>query len=152
MHVVQIDLDSLPEKYEVIACEENSRFAGRSFSQFVDLRGGSMWRADFYVGLKPTLKDNVSLEITSTIEDDFMHYNVNLQGGSVPLRNLRLTIMLPEDTVYVSNSGILNDQALPDPSIEENLLTFRLGDVPGDWAKELRFKAQFQDKAAHANS
>ncbi len=143
VHVVQIDLDSLPEKYEVIACEENSRFAGRSFSQFVDLRGGSMWRADFYVGLKPTLKDNVSLEITSAIEDDFMHYNVNLQGGSVPLRNLRLTIMLPEDTVYVSNSGTLNDQGLPDPSIEENLLTFRLGDVPGDWAKKLRFKAQF---------
>jgi uncharacterized repeat protein (TIGR01451 family) len=53
VHVVQLDLDSLPEEYEVVSCEENSRFAGRSFSQFVDLQGGTMWRTDFHVALKP---------------------------------------------------------------------------------------------------
>jgi len=49
-HVVQLDLDSLPEGFEVYRCEENTRFAGRAFSQFVDLQGGTMWRADFRVG------------------------------------------------------------------------------------------------------
>ena len=48
-HVVQLDLDSLPKDYEVVACEDNSRFAGRNYSQFVNVRGGSLWRADFYV-------------------------------------------------------------------------------------------------------
>ena len=48
-HVVQLDLDSLPEGYEVVACEDNARFAGRNYSQFVNVRGGSLWRADFYV-------------------------------------------------------------------------------------------------------
>jgi len=52
VHVVQLDLDSLPEGYEVVSCEENSRFAGRSYSQFVDLQGGTMWRTDFHVALK----------------------------------------------------------------------------------------------------
>jgi uncharacterized repeat protein (TIGR01451 family) len=48
-HVVQLDLDSLPPGYQVVACEENSRFAGRSYSQFVDMQGGTMWRVDFHV-------------------------------------------------------------------------------------------------------
>ncbi len=51
-HVVQLDLDSLPADYEVVTCEENSRFAGRNYSQFVNVRGGSLWRADFHVQKK----------------------------------------------------------------------------------------------------
>lgn len=51
-HVVQLDLDSLPSDYEVLDCQKNSRFAGRTYSQFVNLRGGSLWRADFYVQKK----------------------------------------------------------------------------------------------------
>ena len=49
-HVVQLDLDSIPEGYKVLPCEQNSRFAGRAYSQFVDLQGGTMWRTDFYLG------------------------------------------------------------------------------------------------------
>lgn len=52
-HVVQLDLVTLPEDYELIFCEENSRFAGTPHSQFVDLQGGTMWRADFYAIQKP---------------------------------------------------------------------------------------------------
>lgn len=49
-HVVQLDLDSLPEGYKILHCEQNSRFAGRAYSQFVDMQGGTMWRTDFYLG------------------------------------------------------------------------------------------------------
>ncbi len=51
-HVVQLDLDSLPNEYEVLDCHPNNRFAGRAYSQFVNLRGGSLWRADFHVQRK----------------------------------------------------------------------------------------------------
>ena len=50
---MQLDLDSLPEDYEVVACEQNTRFAGRSFSQFVNVRGGTIWRTDFHVRKRP---------------------------------------------------------------------------------------------------
>ncbi|MGH7338394.1 MAG: hypothetical protein ACREI7_12490, partial [Myxococcota bacterium] len=52
-HVVQLDLDSLPPDTEVIPCIQNTRFAGRSFSQFVDVSGGTLWRTDFYLRRKP---------------------------------------------------------------------------------------------------
>jgi len=48
-HVAQLDLDSLPEGYMIVPCEENSRFAGRAYSQFVDLQGGTLWKVDFHV-------------------------------------------------------------------------------------------------------
>lgn len=51
-HVVQLDIDSLNQQYEPIACEKNSRFAGRTYSQFVNVRGGTLWNADFYVQAK----------------------------------------------------------------------------------------------------
>ncbi len=60
VHVVQLDLESLPAGYEVLACDENTRFAGRSFSQFVDIQGGTMWRVDFHVGPVSRPKDEES--------------------------------------------------------------------------------------------
>lgn len=51
-HVVQLDIDSLPPDYVVVPCEENSRFAGRSYSQFVDIKGGTLWRVDFHLDKK----------------------------------------------------------------------------------------------------
>ncbi|MBC7946001.1 MAG: DUF11 domain-containing protein, partial [Burkholderiales bacterium] len=51
-HVVQLDLDSLPPHLEAVPCIQNTRFAGRSFSQFVEAQGGSLWRTDFYVRAK----------------------------------------------------------------------------------------------------
>jgi uncharacterized repeat protein (TIGR01451 family) len=47
-HVVQLDIDSLPDGLAPVACMDNTRFAGRSFSQFVDVKGGALWRADFF--------------------------------------------------------------------------------------------------------
>lgn len=48
-HVVQIDTATLPQGYVPMVCEENSRYAGSSISKFVDARGGSVWRANFYL-------------------------------------------------------------------------------------------------------
>ncbi|MBI5233666.1 MAG: DUF11 domain-containing protein [Deltaproteobacteria bacterium] len=66
-HVVQLDLETLPEGYELISCEENNRFAGTPYSQFVDLQGGTMWRADFYLSSKPK-KEEPKVEAPAPIE------------------------------------------------------------------------------------
>lgn len=52
-HVVQIDEATLPEGFEAIQCEDNTRYAGSAISKFVDGQGGSVWRANFYLQKKP---------------------------------------------------------------------------------------------------
>jgi uncharacterized repeat protein (TIGR01451 family) len=56
-HVVQIDAASLPEGYEPVLCEENTRVGGRPTSQMVDLQGGSLWRTDFYLKRNGAIAD-----------------------------------------------------------------------------------------------
>ncbi len=48
-HVVQIDEETLPKGYEIMVCEESSRFAGRAISQFIEVKGGGLWRANFFL-------------------------------------------------------------------------------------------------------
>jgi len=93
-HVVQLDLDSLPANYEVVACEENSRFAGRNYSQFVNVRGGSLWRADFHVQ-KKALKENRS---TSK--------NITLPRSELQMDNdvLNLVEKLPYDADWLASA------------------------------------------------
>ena len=66
-HVVQLDTATVPSRYEVLACEENTRFAGRAFSQFVDLQGGALWRADFHLGLLPRIQGEIGIELRSAV-------------------------------------------------------------------------------------
>ncbi len=164
-HVVQLDSVTLPEKYEVLLCDENTRFSGNGFSQFVDVQGGSLWRADFHLAPPPNLKGEMSLElrsdITSTLVfkprakdswvDVMVDYEVSVHVGNVPVRNMRLTVMLPDETAYIRGSSLLNTAPLADPETAGTALTFRLGDAPADWDRTLRFKARLHVPGEHGN-
>ena len=140
VRVVQLDLDSIPKKYEILACEENSRFAKRSFSQFVDMQGGVLWRADFYLGLKAKVTGDVSLELQSRLEkgaepesSDTVEYSIPIRIGSVPVNNLRLTIMMADGLDYLPTTSSLDGKPVADPEGTAGALTYRLGDFPENW-------------------
>ncbi len=149
-HVVQLDLDSLPPQYQIIPCEENSRFAGRAYSQFVDLQGGSLWRTDFHVNLRPEPKGEISIELKSATGKDDATYRILLHGGTVPLRDLRLTVTLPPGVDYLPGSSLLLDQPEADPEIAGSTLTYRLGEVPGDWDSQVQFRVKIRPEVGNA--
>ena len=153
-HVVQVDTVTVPEKYELKMCDENTRFAGRAFSQFVDLQGGSLWRADFHVGLRPRVTGEIGLELRSSLVTSLtgtpttrpdssydIAYDVPLQLGTVPVRKLRLVVMLPDSVTYVKGSSKLNAGPLPDPELVDGVLTYRLGEQPAEREGTVRFNA-----------
>lgn len=58
-HVVQVDTTTLPPGAEFRNCDPSSRTGGRDFSQMVNVRGGTLWRADFRLlrtGREPAAK------------------------------------------------------------------------------------------------
>ncbi|GFE57586.1 OmpA family protein [Geobacter sp. AOG1] len=155
-HVVQLDIDSLPDGYQAIPCEENSRFAGRAFSQFVDLQGGTMWRVDFPLAItaapapmeerRPTpemapQKGDVTLELTSTLQGSTVAYQALLQGGPVAVSNLRLNIQLPEGVIYQPGSSRLGNTVIADPAINGTAISYPLDNQPGDWKRKVSFTA-----------
>jgi flagellar motor protein MotB len=142
VHVVQLDLESLPDHFDILSVENNTRAAGRGFSQFVDLAPGTLWRTDFYVGSQPRAKGRAQIQFSTKLDNDTFVHTAHLTGASVPLRNRRLTVMLPTQTTYLLGTSQLNGTALPDPRITGNVLTYDLGDASGAWQAILTFKAK----------
>lgn len=149
-HVVQLDLNTVPEDYEVVFCEETDRHAGTPYSQFVDIQGGTLWRADFYLKQKPAefidIKGSASIELNSVLaeKDDKnqnIDYEVPVHVGGAALKNLRLTVMLPDGVEYASGTSMLGADSISDPNMMDSSLTYRLGDVEPGWEGRVRFTA-----------
>ncbi|MDH5710362.1 MAG: OmpA family protein [Gammaproteobacteria bacterium] len=147
VHVVQLDVETVPDNMEVVACEENTRFAGTSYSQFVDVKGGTMWRANFYLKPKDPVSDIANISLASELNNEEVKYSVNISNGKVPVSNYRLMVVLPENMVYIPGSSHIGADDLEDPEVMENILTYRLGDLSSDWMKKLELRGRLKDKA-----
>ena len=141
-HVVQLDVKSLPDGYEPVLCEDNTRHAGRAFSQFVHVRGGTLWRADFYV--RNTGKSSAGYEaghrLLAKSTGDGLQATLELKGVTAAARNLSATLTLPKGLTYVPGSARMNGAAFAEPQISDDMVVFRAGDVSGKWSKSLVFE------------
>jgi uncharacterized repeat protein (TIGR01451 family) len=147
-HVVQVDLDSLPEGVELLQCEDNTRFAGVAHSQFLDLQPGTMWRADFYArAKKPAAKPGV-VELSTTLIGAGPEVNLalKLSGGGKVMRERRLYVDVPEGLRYLPGTARFDGRPLADPESGGEGLVFSLGDRdPAPWRQELTFHALITD-------
>jgi uncharacterized repeat protein (TIGR01451 family) len=229
-HVVQLDTVTVPAGYEIKTCEENTRFAGTPFSQFVDLQGGSLWRADFHLAPLPPkvrqsgevgleLKTSLVTTLTTSINaansgpgaslatfetctlvslcfgemnvrsspaaakttdtgatnrDDVEYsamvplkhaeccvpgancrytaaYMAQLHVGAVPVRNLRLIVMLPDGVTYTGGSSSLNSERVTDPDVADGVLTYRLGERSAGWEGAIVFLGTLPAQGVEGN-
>ena len=137
-HVVQLDLDSLPKDYEVVACEKNDRFAGRAYSQFVNIRGGTLWRADFYVRKKAPETVRIQQTLSAQPANDATIVSLALDS-SAEVTGYSATVMLPEFAKYVPGSAKLNGASIPDPDSVDRALIFRSQARPAQWQDQYSF-------------
>ena len=140
-HVVQVDLDTVPEYLELVQCQENSRFAGSEFSRFVDLRPGALWRANFHLREQPAASGATRLGLESVLDATGarVSYTASLSGGGVPVSDVKLMILLPEGQQYVGGSSVVDARAEADPIVSGPTLRFDLGRAQGQWKKEVKF-------------
>ncbi len=118
-HVVQLDLDSVGDKYEIINKGNNTRFAGRKFSQFVNLQAGSLWRADFYLRKKAGAPNDVvdtnaaktdapasDARTKTTALSDKSVEQATIDAGAAAQKNGReqLVEVLPYDTDWLAKA------------------------------------------------
>ena len=146
-HVVQLDKESIPAHLEVVDCVKNTRFAGTPYSQFVDIQGGSLWRTDFYLREKKPLTDKTSLLIQSQLNEEDIKYTIKLSNGEVPVENYRLIISLPKGIEYISGSSVLDSQVTDEPTVTDNMLIYRFGNLGENWSKELKLRGSIKQKA-----
>ncbi|MFN0039579.1 MAG: OmpA family protein [Burkholderiales bacterium] len=152
-HVVQLDVDSLPEGMQPQPCMENTRFAGRAYSQFVDVKGGGLWRADFYVrnrrsevGIRLQSGQEGAATTQVTGKSSVRSHRVEVDGSGA-VENLRIMAMLPDDVVYEPGSTRVDGAAAPDPAIADALATFSLGvEKRPVWKRVIEFRTRQKGK------
>lgn len=140
-HVVQLDDYTIPEHLELGGCRDTVRHSGRAYSQFVDLRAGALWRADFQLAAKPAPMGEVALGMRSVLASaSLAQHDVTLRTrGGVPLGNARLIVMLPEgmgaDLAQVSFDGV----PLRGATLEGGILTIPLSTLGIEAEHRVRF-------------
>jgi uncharacterized repeat protein (TIGR01451 family) len=131
-HVVQLDTTTLPQGVELKNCEANSRTGGRDFSQFVNVRGGSLWRADFrLVAAASCLRQSLQRQ----------GHRTELQlAAPVANQSLSATLMLPAGTRVLPDSVTLDGQAFSGAQQQDDFLVLRLPAQRGRWHHVFAFE------------
>ncbi len=143
-HVVQVDTDSLPDHLEVDRCEENTRFAGTPYSRFVDVRAGSLWRADFYLKRKPptVTEGSVGMRLRSRLDDEGIVYTLTATGDRIEFKDRRLMIHLPDGLEYIPGSARLDGEAVADPVRDGDAFVLGMEDTgTTEWKHAFSFRA-----------
>jgi uncharacterized repeat protein (TIGR01451 family) len=144
-HVLQLDEATLPESHRPVQCEENTRSAGSDISRFVDVQGGTLWREDFHVTLKPPVTGQVRQRFRSRLNGERVLYRLEYSGERVPLDGFSSITMLPDGVAYEPGSLRIDGAPADDPSgAEGGSLTVRLGDLPASFSRTLTFMGRLE--------
>ncbi|HEU4532032.1 MAG TPA: hypothetical protein VFR59_12640, partial [Steroidobacteraceae bacterium] len=132
-HVVQLDRDTLPDTLEPALCGQSPRHTGRSFSQFVELSGGALWRADFTLTTRKPPQGSVALELNASGGADGTTVGATVEVADVAVGNMKLLAMLPPGAAYVTGSSAI------EPTQTGNILSFALGERAAGSSVQLAF-------------
>ncbi len=112
-HVVQVDEESLPDGYGLVLCRDNTRYAGSAGSQFVDARGGAVWRANFHVKkLREPAAKAVAAPETLNPDTDYRRFDKAWLNLQTPENAFAYPAEGATPSSASANLGVLHDPAL----------------------------------------
>lgn len=155
-HSVQLDKLTLPDYLELAPCADRMGHAGRDYSQFAELRAGTLWRSDFVLRQKAPPRGEVSFDFNSSLAagDGIVAHEASVQVGGVMVGNTRAMVMLPTGFEYILGSATLDGARVTDSpeqvegagtalvSVADNVLVARLGELPAGAVRTLRFETR----------
>lgn len=147
-HVVQVDTFDLPAGYELLPCDQSTQFAGRSFSQFVDLQGGTLWQVNFHAAPQPPPSGEMNLALQAALDDQTVRFTATASAHQVPAENLQLTVMLPAGFAYLPGSAQRDGTTVADPQTTQAGVIFQLPSLPAGQTVVYTFSARLDGSAA----
>lgn len=131
-HVVQLDTTTLPEGLQLRSCEDSQRTGGRDFSQFVNVRSGTLWRADFrFAPVASCLRQEVR---RSGREIEV------LLSAPVGQQSLSATVLLPRGAKVEPDSVLLDGRPAAGMQVEDGFVVLRMQGLPARWQRRLTMR------------
>ncbi len=165
-HTVQLDKFTLPEYLELSPCDRMGH-AGRDYSQFAELRGGTLWRSDFVLRQKAAPVGGVEFELRSSLLPDpdgegLAAHEAVVRVNGVSAGNTRAMVMLPEGFEYQPGSATIDGAKATDSkdqvagvgdsivSAADGVVVARLGELPAGAVRTFRFETRSTAEAGGA--
>ncbi|MEO8062755.1 MAG: OmpA family protein [Pseudomonadota bacterium] len=163
-HTVQLDPLTLPDYLELAPCAERMNHAGRDYSQFAELRAGTLWRSDFIVRQKAAPQGDVQFEFNSMLVADpngegLAAHAAVVHVNGVTAGNTRAMFMLPEGFEYVPGSATVDGVKVTDAKnqvmgvgeavvmTDGAMMIVRLGELAAGAVRTVRFQTSSTARA-----
>jgi uncharacterized repeat protein (TIGR01451 family) len=155
-HSVQLDKLTLPDYLELAPCADRMGHAGREYSQFAELKPGTLWRSDFVLRQKAPPAGDVGFGFVSSLAagDGIALHEATVKVTGVPVGNTRAMVMLPPGIEYVPGSATVDGAKVTDAkeqvegvgspvvSVTDGVLVARLGELTAGATRTLRFETR----------
>ena len=155
-HTVQLDKLTIPDYLELAPCADRMNHAGRDFSQFAELRAGTLWRSDFVLRQKAAAVGDVGFELETSLPADpdgegLSAHEATLRVAGVSTGNTRAMFMLPAGFEYVAGSATVDGAKVTDSrdqiqgvgqaviDANDGMVVARLGELAPGSVKVVRF-------------
>jgi uncharacterized repeat protein (TIGR01451 family) len=155
-HSVQLDKLTPPDFLELARCPARIAWGtpGRDYSQFAELRPGTMWRSDFALRQKAAPSGDVQFEFHSALApegDDIVMHEAVLRVNGVSTGKTRMVVMLPDHFEYVAGSVTVDGERATDKaqqlvgageqvlSANDGVITVHLGELAPGSVRTVRF-------------
>ncbi len=162
-HTVQLDTLTIPDYLELAPCERMGQ-AGRGYSQFVELRPGTLWRSDFVLREKAAPTGDVAFDFRSELlpdpnGDGLAAHEARVEVNGVMTGNTRVMVMLPDGFEYVAGSATVDGGKVTDAreqveglgspvvSVANGAVVARLGELAAGSRRAFRFETRAASSA-----
>ncbi|HEX6637114.1 MAG TPA: OmpA family protein, partial [Steroidobacteraceae bacterium] len=156
-HNVQLDKFTLPEYLELAPCAGRMGHAGRDYSQFAELRPGTMWRSDFVLRQKAAPTGDVRFSFHTALLPDpqgegLAEHTAVVQVSGVPAGNATALVQLPPGVEYLPGSATVDGVAVSDAAdqllgagtlvvkVIDSMLTVKFGELKPGTDRTLKFR------------
>lgn len=158
-HNVQLDTFTLPDYLELAPCGDRMGHAGRAYSQFAELRAGTLWRSDFVLRQKAAATGDVKFEFSAGLLPDAQNEGLAEHVGVVRVTgvaagNATAMVSLPPGIEYIEGSATVDGAVVADTAdkvqgagsvvvkVGDGILSARLGELVAGSERTLRFRTR----------
>ena len=114
-HVVQLDTATLGPRHTLRQCHDNTRQAGNPLSRFVNVQGGTLWRENWYIDVRPEFSAHLQQQLRTEVENGRARLTLPIGNGETQFTDVVTLLFLPDTLKPVPGSARFDGKPISDP-------------------------------------
>lgn len=114
-HVLQLDTATLGPRHTLRQCDDNTRQAGNPLSRFINVQGGTLWRENWYIDVRPEFGAHLQQQLRTEVENGRARLTLPIGNGETRFTDVVTLLFLPDTLKPVPGSARLDGKPISDP-------------------------------------